>query len=196
MFLLQRFVYGVHFPPKKLDALLLGDTSSRIVHCFFIHFAHFVGAQFYQERLGSYSAVAIQARHLRLSWDALKTMKEESDPLAFAQANFYIGCAYTYVQSMQIGKRYLKRAVEIIDRRKFRFVPISVGDTSDHELKSFLPSAEPLDLMLERVSLLSQMVFIEVMSYLLGQPSSILGYHFGDKYRSELLVHLYFSLIV
>lgn len=187
IFVSQRFLYGIYFPPPKLQVLLSGDTSSPILHAFFIHFANLAGAQFYQERCRSYSFLAIQARHLFLARQAIKRMTEKEDPLAFAQANFYMGSACCYARSMPSGKRYLKVTVEILRRNNIRFVPVSEGDSAQHELNT-VPSLEPLELVRERVTLLTQVVFVEVMFYLLGQPSLVVGFNVGQDYKSELPV--------
>lgn len=64
-----------------------------------------------------------------------------------------------------------------------------------HELSIFSPQPESLELIRERVALLAQMVFIELLFYLLGQPSSVLGYDFNKEYQSELIVCLYVYLL-
>lgn len=120
-------------------------------------------------------------------------MSEEEDPFLFAQANFYMGCAYSYARSLKLGKRHFKRAGEIIRRNHIRFVPISQGGT---ELNTAVCSTEPLDVVQERVTLLAQMVFSEVAFYLIGQPSLVIGFVVGDEERSDLPVgfHILFPL--
>lgn len=182
----MRFVYGVYFPPPKLEVFLRGDTSSTILHPFFIHFGHLCGSQFYQEEHGQYFLLSIQAGHLLLSQEALKTMQEKGDPFTYAQAHFYMGFAYTYARSVVLGNRLLKRAVEVIRRNNIRFVPMSTGDLAEHNLVSAV--VEPLDLMRERVTLLSGVVFIGIIFYLVGQPALVLGFTFEDDYKSAMPV--------
>lgn len=174
------------FPPAKLEVFLRGDTSSPLLHPFFIHFGHLCGSQFYQEEHGQYFLLHVQAGHLLLSREALKTIQEKDDPFTYAQAHFYLGFAYTYARSILPGKRHLKRAVEALRRNNIRFVPMSTGDMEEYNPISTV--VEPLDLVRERITLLSGVVFVEIMFYLVGQPSLVLGFKVGDDYKSEMPV--------
>lgn len=61
----------------------------------------------------------------------------------------------------------------------------------DQELNTASSLAEPLDLLMERVDLLAQVVFVGVIFYLLGQPSLALGITATADYKSELPVRVY-----
>lgn len=61
--------------------------------------------------------------HLHLTKLALVSMREEDDPLSFAQACFFMFYAYMYNQDRQRGKRYLILAAEAIIRNKIRATP-------------------------------------------------------------------------
>lgn len=119
-------------------------------------------------------------------------MKEVEDPLVFAQANFYLGSAAVHCSSATVGKRYLKRSVDIIRRNNIRFVPAP----ADHEAVSKVAGpnsllVEPLELVEERVTLLTQMVGIEIFIYLLGQPSAVLtGFELPQEEKPEYPVRL------
>lgn len=128
----------------------------------------------------------MQAGHLLKAQAALKSMSEDNDPLAFAQANFYFGIAYTYARSAKLGKKHFKRAVEIIHRNNIRFVYVSTLATS---LTTSSSLVDPLDL--ERIYLLTQMLCIEVTFYLIGQPATVLtGFQLSNSegYASRLPV--------
>lgn len=99
-------------------------------------------------------------------------MKEEDDPIVLAQANFCIGAAAVHCRSFRIGKRYLKRAVQIIRRNDIRFVPSP--PVVDGESTIIVSLVEPPRLMEERVTLLTQVVSMELLLYLLGQPTLVL----------------------
>lgn len=162
-----------------------------------MHFAHLAGAQEYQERQGYYSVLPIQARHLYLTQVALRSMEESDDPLAFAQATYYMGYAYLSVQSINTGLRYLRRSLQVICRNNIRFVQLSTGDTVDHKLDT-LPSQthlEPMELTLERATMLSNLLFLGIRFFLVGQPSvAVVGLQFSKDFSSQMPVRCYSAL--
>lgn len=118
--------------------------------------------------------------HLHLTLDALASMKERDDPYSYAQAHLFLALTYGYAHSMSLGKRYLKKAVEIIRRNRLRFVPISDGDVAQSQ-------EEDTESLYERVTVLAQMVYVGIITYLVGQyPSPIMGY--DNTGQSELSV--------
>lgn len=189
IFHFKRFHHGFYFPPEKLHALLSGDTSSSVLHEFFVHYAHLVGAQFFQERQGYYCVLAIQARHLRLSRAAFKNMEESDDPFAFAQANYYMGCAYLNAQSTNIGILYVRRALHVIRRNDIRFVPSHTIATAGQGSRAAQTQGNSFELARERIALLSSVILLGVILYLVGQPSVILvGLQFSEDFSSKLPV--------
>lgn len=105
----------------------------------------------------------------------LKGMNEKEDPFTVAQANFYLGTAAIYCRSVGVGKRYLKRSVDIIRRNNIRFVPIPRDEAyTGQGANTVLSSVEPMELIEERVTLLAQVVSMELLIYLVGQPSLVL----------------------
>jgi hypothetical protein len=143
-----------------------------------------VGCQFYQERQGHYFLLPIQVEHLDLALRALGNMKEEDDPMSFAQANFFIGKAYTYTQSVGIGKRYLRKAMQTVRRYGIRFVQ----DSGSADPNGGSPFPEPAEIICERFMLLGELLYTEVVFYMFGQPTVQLDFHQEEYFRSEIPV--------
>lgn len=159
-------INGIYLPALKREALFLGDTSGTHLHPFFVHFAELAGSTYYQEILGSYCMLPAQAMHLQCSLDALHSMREEDDPLSLAQAYFYMGMAHAYMQAIKVGKRYFKKCVDVVQRNKIRFVPISNGDGDSLNIISTPPESQ--ECVHERVVFLAQMVYLEDVVYIIG----------------------------
>lgn len=115
-------------------------------------------------------------------------MKEEDDTLQYVQANFYMGLAYAYTQTMHIAKRYIRKAVDCVKRKDIRFVPMSTGDASNSESRIVTPPQESFEITREKAALLAQIVYVENMFYLIGQPASLVGFYLEDHFKSELPV--------
>lgn len=150
---------------------MFGDLSGTFIHPFFIHFANLAGAQAFQEQQGHFGLLYIQALHLHFTLEAFHTMKEEDDPFALAQANFFMGMAYGHIQKIHVAARYLKRSVGIVRRNRIRFIPMLSGDETN-DLCSLPPFSEEVH---ERAAFLAQMLYSEIVVYLLGQPGANLG---------------------
>lgn len=170
LFITYRLAYGFYFPTAKLQALILGDTSSKILLPFFLHLSHLVGAHFYQERLGRYCLHHIQARHLQATLDALHCMKEEDDPLALSQAFWCMCMIHACAQSHKLAKIYLRKSLEIIRRHDIQFVPTSRGDAASQERNVCSPLPPFSETLHERAAFLGQMLYGEVFVYISSQP--------------------------
>lgn len=181
----------MYLPHLKEQAVLLGDTSGKNIHPFFIHYSHLGGAQIYQEQQGSFCVLRVQAVHLRLAVDALATMKEEDDPFAFAQAYFYMGLANGYVQNVNTSIRLLRKSVETVRRNNIRYVPFSIGDATQQEPNILASLPEFSEEVHERAVLLSQMLHSETFMYIVGQPGEG-GYHCEDDLKGVLPVRTSF----
>lgn len=132
-----------------------------------------------------------------MSQEALKDMKEADDPLAFAQANFYLGFAYSYCRSLRVEKRYIERTMEIIRRNDIRFVPMSKGNSlPGEELDAASPMVDLLDLTQERVTFLAEVVSVEIMFYLVGQPSMVsAGLEISEDHAFQFLVRSFMYFV-
>lgn len=158
------------------------------IHPFFVHLAHLCGAQFYQEIQGSYFLQEVQAMHFQFTLDALASMREEHDPLSLAQALYSTAMVYAYTKAVKISKVYFKRCMAVIRRNNIRVVPHQQG----YKDQSVLP--DPLELhekSCERVAFLAQMLYIEDMVYIIGQPARHFGYRLGYRTARELTVGAY-----
>lgn len=187
MFLSRNMIVGIYLPWVKRQAVLRGDTSSLDVHPFYIHYANLVGCQLYQERLGAYSLLPIQAVHLVSTLEALESMDELGDPLAIAQANSLIGSAFGYANALRKAKGFLRKSVEIVRRNNVRFVEIQSGEAAQQRL-DIRSSPELLEQVHERAVVLAQMVHVEILSYLIGQQPSTMGLNYDAENTSEMNV--------
>jgi hypothetical protein len=188
LFLSRQVVLGMYIPLVKRQALLTADLSHKRIHPFFVHFAHLVGCQLYQELRGQYILLSIQAVHLRLTLDVLEKMVEEEDPFIFAQANFYVGIAHAYgINAYREAKRYCQTAVQVFRRNNIRFVSVSTG----HDVES---KREDLEELHERTVFLGHMLYLETHVYLIGQPSATMEFEIGEDFKVELPVHSIFLI--
>jgi hypothetical protein len=135
--------------------------------------------------------LAPMLQYLHQSLRALGQMKEADDPFCYAQAHFFMGLAYGYVQSMGIGKRYIRTAVEVVRKHGIRFVP-NGSKTPDGSPESVvtLSMAEPVECVRERAALLAEMVYVENMFYLMGQPAIKMDFELEEVFELELPVRL------
>lgn len=129
--------------------------------------------------------------------ETLKSMEDETDTLALAQANFYIGAAAVHCRSVNTAKRYLKRSIKIVRRNNIRFVPTPTDyNLTGPGMNSTASSAEHPEAVEERVTLLAQMVSMELMFYFLGQAYPMMkGIEVIKDEASEFPVRLCISVI-
>jgi hypothetical protein len=193
IFLSRRLLNGVHLETRKQQALILGDLSNTIIHPFYVHFAHLVGCHMYQEYQGHFGLLYIQAVHLRLSLEALATMVEEDDPVSLARANHFMAMAHAYTRNVRSSKYYLRKTVDIIQRRQIRCVPISRTDSAHHESKVLTKVPPFSEEVHERVVFLAQMLYAGTFVYLAGQPEGF-GSAFDDSFDFGLPVCAAFFL--
>lgn len=184
LYLSQRLSYGVQLPLHRCQALISGDLSGELIHEFFIHFANLAGCHLYQERAGSYCILYIQAAHLQSTLDAFSRMKEEDDPLAYAQACWSLSAAYGTALSMKLATFYFRKSVEVIRRNNIRFTPELETSVLNMEDMASVSAQQPytMDHVHEKVAFLGQMVYLETAFYIAGLPDSIilLDYHLPD----------------
>lgn len=183
-FLSHRLSFGVYFPHDKREALIAGDMSGKLIERFYVHFSHLAGCQFYQELRGGYNLLQIQASHLRLTLEALGSMREEDDPFSFARAHFFLGMAHAYTQGFRQARHYYRIAMDIIRRHGIRFVTMSTGGA----VKNLM---EPLEEVHERAGILAHMVYLANHIYLLGKPDFNMAFHMDEDFnKSELPVRI------
>lgn len=178
LFLSQRMAYGIYLPFAKLQAFIDGDTSGTILHPFFVFLGHLCGCQFWQEHVGRYCLLHLQAGYLRSTLDAFSSMKEEDDPLSLAQACWSMSVVQGVVQQPNAFRQF-KRCLDILRRNRIRFVPLPT-DISLHDcsLPAFTEHVH------ERAAFLAQTVFAEAFIYISGQPDSPASLH-RNEHKSQ-----------
>jgi hypothetical protein len=182
IFLAHRLQFGFYFSFANQHAILLGDTSHTIIHAFYIYFAQAVGCHLYQESRVDFSLLHMEAMNMQLAMEALASMREEDDPFQLARAYGFLAMAFLYTHNLAIGKRYMRRVFEIVNRNNIRFVPLS-GD-----LDGFLPIPEFSEDVHERAAFLSQMVYTEFdLQFVAGIPADFC-FDLEDQFRYELPV--------
>lgn len=166
LYLSQRMTYGIYLPFAKLRALVNADLSGAFIHPFFVHFSHLVGVQFWQERVGRYCLLHLQAGYFRSTLDAFSSMREDSDPLSLAQACLLMSSADGMIQGTE-SPRLLRRCLRILRRNRIGFFPIPSNDSSlNYEPPEFSEH------VYERVAFLAHIVASEAFFYISCQPTA------------------------
>jgi hypothetical protein len=179
---------------RNKQAIFEGDLSGEIVHPFFVHLAHVVGCQLYQELAGSYSFLSIQASHYWTALEALEDMKED-DPMSLAWAHLAVGTIYAYTHRFHASKVHIRKSINIVKRNDIRFVPVSADNTGSQPGPSVISHiSEYSDEVYERVSFLCYLLYGQVWCYLAGQPAAEPAFNFDQNIINEMPVCSLFSL--
>ena len=156
----SRFEYVAHLiqfatflPTAKLQAIVLGDTSSTFVHPCFIHIAHLIGCHLHQDNRQDYGLNHLELLHLNTLCHTLEAMDrtpqqqpqprfhipgqvhrprqesspkmlgESDDPFTYAQIRFMLFLYALLWRSTNVASRLLKSVFAIVERNNIRFVP-------------------------------------------------------------------------
>ena len=143
--------FAIFLPVAKLQAIILGDTSSTFLHPCFIHIAHLIGCHLHQDNRQDYGLNHLELLHLNTVCHTLEAMdrspqqqsqprfhipgrppREESDqkvqgesddPFAYAQIRFMLFLYALLWRSTNVASRLLKSVFAIVERNGIRFVP-------------------------------------------------------------------------
>jgi hypothetical protein len=148
LFFTHRIQFGLYFCPAKQQAVILGDTSSTVVHPFFVYFAQLGGCHFYQERKGEFFLLHLEAMYLDMVWDSFKDMTEDNDSFDAAQAHQLMSLAYLYSQNTYLGRKLFQESIALFRRHWIDFSASPLPDLT-----------EPLQ---ERVAFLGEAICAEI----------------------------------
>jgi hypothetical protein len=162
----------------KQQAIILEDMTNEVVHPFFIHFAHAFGCNLFLERQRDYNLLPILEGHLKHVWHSMESMREEDDPLSFAQACFFLFYASTYNMNRFLGQRFLKLAADCVKRHDIRLV------FRNMEKKPALPTEEDT----ERIGFLCELLCAEVDIVLVSGGDSQMLTGIETQFQEELPV--------
>jgi hypothetical protein len=133
----------LYFSNIYYQVIVSGDLSGTAVHPFFIHFANLAGCHIYQQHQQSFSLLATEAMHLRLTLAQLDNMQEEDDPVAFSTAHALMAIASFCTHMFPTGLRYLRTAIGVLDKRGIDLCSIETTrdfSGSNHQKFSLLMS--------------------------------------------------------
>jgi hypothetical protein len=120
-------MHGSYIPFAKLQAIIIGDLSGAFIHPFFIYFAELSGCHFYRHNRQDDSLLQHQGELLQATYEALKIMRPEDDPLAYAQAQIHMCMAVMSVGNTKVAISHLRKGANTIRCFQIRFVPRGVG---------------------------------------------------------------------
>ena len=145
--------FATFLPVAKLQAIILGDTSSAFIHPCFIHIAHVIGCHLHQDNRQDYGLNHLELLHLNTVCHTLEAMDrspqqqfqprfhipgqtrrpceepshtipgESDDPFAYAQIRFMLFLYALLWRSTNVASRLLKSVFAIVERNDIRFVP-------------------------------------------------------------------------
>lgn len=124
-------MHGSYIPFAKLQAIIIGDLSGAFIQPFFIYFAELSGCHFYRRGRQDDSLLQHQGDLLQATYEALKRMRPEDDPLAYAEAQFHMSMAVMSVGNAKIAIGHLRKGVNTIRCFHIRFVPLGVDGNGD-----------------------------------------------------------------
>ena len=186
----HRLQLGIPLTLAKQHAVALGDISNTIIHRFFTYYMTVFGCHLDQERRRNFDLIHIQALLTQLCLETVLTMVEAEDPFSFIQAHCFMAnsCFYTYTYVP--GRRYLKKAIDMVKRHGIRIVDRSFSNSSDSPNHNTImdPPPEYLESVQERVATLAQLVFMPLQYRLLTGDHIALSDYLEDQFRNELPV--------
>lgn len=122
------------------------------------------GVNVYQEQRQDYSHMTLMNKYLEQTKAALLDMREEHDPLSFAQACFFMFYAYMYNHNRRMAKHYFAIGAKVIKRHQIRLVTSNSPPVLTEE-------------EYERIAFLAEMCSSEVDLVLVsGGLAPLLGY--------------------
>jgi hypothetical protein len=162
-----------------------GDLSNTVIHPFFIYFSQLFGCNIFQEHKGEYSYLYTMCLYLRLTKEAIASMREDDDPLSFAEACQFMSLWCTYNHNTILGNQYFVKAMRIVTKYNIRFVSRYPGTPSQPHTPSW-----PLfsDEIAERVVFLSQLIYLQLHLRLITGDSDDLCYDLRHQFLNELPV--------
>lgn len=186
----HRLQLGIPLTFAKQHAIALGDLSSTIIHRFFTYYMTVFGCHLDQERRRSFDLIHVQALLTQLCLETVLTMVEEQDPFSFVQAYYFMASSCFYTYTYVPGKRYLKKAIDIVKRHGIRMVDRSYSDSSDSPDYNMIkdPPPEHLESVRERVAILTQMLFTPLQHRLMTGEHIHLSNYLEAQFRNELPV--------
>jgi hypothetical protein len=185
MFLAHRAHIGFRFTTAKQQAIVFGDLSHTVIHPFFIYFAQLFGCNLYQERKGEYCYLYTMCIYLRLTREAMAAMKEEYDPLSFAEACHLMSLFCVYNHYAVLGKQYFLKAIETIKPYGIRFVLQPSGNPAVPHSSSWPYCSEETG---ERVVFLSQLIYLQFHLRLILGAIEDLSYDLRQQFMNEVSV--------
>jgi hypothetical protein len=118
----HQYKLGILGNCTKEQAIILGDRSGTFVHPIYIDFAQLYGCRTYRLISGDRSLVALEAELGKQLMTALSEM-DVCDIFYCAQIYLIVGVYFLISSEITTATRYIKHAVEIIERSPDSFLP-------------------------------------------------------------------------
>ena len=171
------FKFGVLFNRKKLDALILGDQTSTVLHPFFVCAIQLYGMQFIPGVDDMPTMVLFCARRTQVGWEHLAELFKGKDYWAKVQATLLIASGNTFLRMIQVALLYIQKGCDLVKIGKLQFVP-ACGRPPEfsEELHEIL------------VSLSQIMYWANYLFLMCGGPEPQATYKLEKEFRHELPV--------
>jgi hypothetical protein len=192
IFLSYRFEIGFQFTKAKEQAIIGGDLSNTVIHPFFIYFAQLLGSNLYQELKGEYCFLYTMCIYLQQTRDAMVSMREEDDPLSYAQARHFMALLCMYNHNVALGRQYFATILQTVQRYDIRFV-------SRYEYSTLRerPSSDPVsEEFAERTVFLSQIIYFQLHCILITGEADDLCRDLRRQFTRELPVRIHLSTFI
>jgi hypothetical protein len=144
-----------------------------------------LGCNLYQERKGEYCFLYTMCIYLRQTKEAMMSMREEDDPLSYAEACHFMALLCVYNHNGILGKEYFMKAMRVVDTYDIRFAP---RFESNNAVSS--PHSSSGEQLLARVALLCQLIYFQLHSTLIIGETEDLCYDLRLQFMKELPVHI------
>lgn len=180
LFITHRDAVSFRFTTPARKAILQGDLSGKAIHPFFVHYGAMAGSNLYQEYHRDYSLMHILEQHLESACREMARMKEETNPLAFAQAHHLMSLACSYNQNVTLAERFLEKAIDIVQRNDIRFVPNKKG-----------PLPGLTEEVHERVSFLCELIYSEIQMRIMTGKVGEFCVQLHKQFREDLPVRVF-----
>ncbi|KAI0362018.1 hypothetical protein OH77DRAFT_1416218 [Trametes cingulata] len=172
---------GCVLSSEKLQAILAGDVSGRVVHPAFTYVAQLLGCLLWQVQRHIFVFPHTEYEQLQLLWAAL----ESADPVTEIQIRYLLAIYFLLKKHMEEGEEQLSTAVRVALQHRLAF------PTGSDEFDPLLMT-EATPEQAELISTLSQLVYLDRCSALVFRVPTRLDESYDDGFRA---VSIFYPLL-
>ena len=115
---------GLYFGKEKMEALYRGDTSSAVIHRYYIYGFQGTGIHLYEAPEGTPALALLHARYAQMAFESLAEIHVTGNHRLEVQAIILLIHAFIFSGFTANAQLYLLKICEIIDKAKLRFLPV------------------------------------------------------------------------